>query len=124
MLLRPMVVALALSAAACGNDDDSDLCPEPTQAIAAPNDARPNLSMVPECKQPEAGGMLAPGGDLVGQFHDRGLLDELIVTIAPVTLGAGKPLLPGAITTPPLELASSEVYGPFVQLRYAVRTRT
>ena len=67
---------------------------------------------------------LVGGGDLVGQFHDRGLLDELIVTIAPVTLGAGKPLLPRTITTPPLELASSEVYGPFVQLRYAVMTRT
>jgi hypothetical protein len=62
MLLRPttLVLALALSAAACGDDDDSDLCPEPTQAIAAPNDARPNLSVVPECKQPDAEGMLAP----------------------------------------------------------------
>ena len=67
---------------------------------------------------------LVGGGDLVGQFHDRGLLDELIVTFAPVTLGAGKPLLPRAITTPPLELAGTEVYGPFVQLRYAVRKRT
>ena len=63
---------------------------------------------------------LVGGGELVGQFHDRGLLDELIVTIAPVTLGAGKSLLPRAITTPPLELVSSEVYGPFVQLRYTV----
>jgi dihydrofolate reductase len=53
-----------------------------------------------------------------------GLLDDLSVTIAPVTLGGGKPLLPRAIATPPLELASSEVYDPFVQLRYAVRTRT
>jgi dihydrofolate reductase len=63
---------------------------------------------------------LVGGGDLVGQFHDQGLLDEIIVTIAPVTLGAGKPLLPRAITTPPLELLDSQVYGPFVQLRYAV----
>ena len=29
------------------------------------------------------------GGDLVGQFADAGLLDEVIVQIAPVTLGAG-----------------------------------
>lgn len=63
---------------------------------------------------------LVGGGDLVGQFHDRGLLDEIIVTVAPVTLGAGKPLLPRAITTPPLALLGAEVYGPFVQLRYAV----
>jgi dihydrofolate reductase len=34
------------------------------------------------------------GGDLVGQFADAGLLDEVIVQIAPVTLGAGAPLLP------------------------------
>ena len=34
------------------------------------------------------------GGDLAGQFADAGLLDEVIVMIAPVTLGAGAPLLP------------------------------
>jgi dihydrofolate reductase len=67
---------------------------------------------------------LVGGGDLVGQFHDQGLLDEIIVTIAPVTLGAGKPVLPRAITTPPLALVGSEVYGPFVQIRYAVTRQT
>lgn len=34
------------------------------------------------------------GGDLAGQFADHGLLDELIVSFAPVTLGSGAPLLP------------------------------
>ena len=34
------------------------------------------------------------GGDLAGQFADEGLLDEIILYIAPVTLGAGAPLLP------------------------------
>ena len=63
---------------------------------------------------------LVGGGDLVGQFHDQGLLDEINVTMAPVTLGAGKPLLPRAITTPPLQLIGSRVVGPFVQLHYAV----
>jgi dihydrofolate reductase len=33
------------------------------------------------------------GGDLVGQFCDEGLLDEVWVQYAPVTLGAGAPLL-------------------------------
>jgi dihydrofolate reductase len=37
------------------------------------------------------------GGDLAGQFADAGLLDQVIVWIAPVTLGAGKPLLPRRI---------------------------
>ena len=34
------------------------------------------------------------GGDLAGQFADAGLLDEVIVYVAPVTLGSGAPLFP------------------------------
>lgn len=34
------------------------------------------------------------GGDLAVQFAEAGLLDRLIVSIAPVTLGAGRPLFP------------------------------
>lgn len=61
------------------------------------------------------------GGDLVGQFHDAGLLDELIVQVASVTLGAGKPLLPRSITRPPLRLTSVQMFGPgFAELRYEV----
>src|SRR5439155_6072664 len=37
------------------------------------------------------------GGDLAGQFADVGLLDEVIVSIAPVTLGSGAPVLPRRI---------------------------
>lgn len=65
---------------------------------------------------------LVGGGELVGQFHDQGLLDELIVTVAPVTLGGGAPLLPRLIATPPLRLLSTKTYGEaLVQLRYAVQ---
>src|SRR6476620_1759322 len=32
------------------------------------------------------------GGDLAGQFHDAGLLDEIIVQVGSVTLGRGKPV--------------------------------
>lgn len=61
------------------------------------------------------------GGELAGQFYDHGLLDELIVTIAPVTLGGGAPLLPRRIATPPLRLTSVTQYGEvFAQLRYEV----
>jgi dihydrofolate reductase len=57
------------------------------------------------------------GGDLAGQFADRGLLDEVVVSIAPVTLGSGAPLLPRRV-----ELAVQEVgrNGEFVAVRYAV----
>ncbi|MDZ8183854.1 MAG: dihydrofolate reductase family protein [Nostoc sp. ChiSLP02] len=61
------------------------------------------------------------GGDLVGQFYDRGLLDEVIVQIASVTLGSGAPLLPRKIVTPPLNLLSATVYGnAFAELHYEV----
>ncbi|WP_315791202.1 dihydrofolate reductase family protein [Fischerella sp. JS2] len=61
------------------------------------------------------------GGDLAGQFFDAGLLDEIIVTIASVTLGNGAPLLPRSITTPPLKLLSATTYGTaFAELRYEV----
>jgi dihydrofolate reductase len=61
------------------------------------------------------------GGDLVGQFHDAGLLDEIIAQVGSVTLGAGKPLLPRAITSPPLRLTSARAIGTgFVELRYDV----
>jgi dihydrofolate reductase len=64
------------------------------------------------------------GGDLAGQFWEQGLLDELIVTIASVTLGSGAPLLPRAITQPPLQLLSATVYGEaMVELRYAIPPR-
>ncbi|MEO7996297.1 MAG: dihydrofolate reductase family protein [Gemmatimonadaceae bacterium] len=51
------------------------------------------------------------GGEMVGQFHDHGLLDELLVSMASVTLGAGAPLLPRRIVTPPLRLMSVEAWG-------------
>jgi dihydrofolate reductase len=63
------------------------------------------------------------GGDLAGQFHDRGLLDEIIVTIAPVTLGGGAPLLPRRIAMPSLQLVSSRAFADtYVEICYAVPT--
>lgn len=64
---------------------------------------------------------LVGGGDLVGQFHDQGLLDELFVQIGSVTLGSGKPLLPRSITTPPLRLVSARAVGTgFAELHYEI----
>ena len=57
------------------------------------------------------------GGDLVGQFADAGLLDEVIVYVAPVTLGSGKPLLPRQLE---LRLEEAARNGDFVCARYSV----
>jgi dihydrofolate reductase len=57
------------------------------------------------------------GGDLAGQFADAGLLDEVLVTIAPVTLGAGAPLLPRRVELRLEEVARN---GDFACARYAV----
>jgi dihydrofolate reductase len=57
------------------------------------------------------------GGDLAGQFAERGLLDEVIVYIAPVTLGAGAPLLPRHVELRLEELARN---GDFACGRYSV----
>lgn len=57
------------------------------------------------------------GGDLVGQFADAGLLDEVIAQIAPVTLGSGRPLLPRRLA---LKLEETEQNGDFVAARWSV----
>jgi dihydrofolate reductase len=57
------------------------------------------------------------GGDLVGQFAEVGLVDEVIVSIAPVTLGAGAPLLPRRIE---LRLDEMGRNGDFVAAKYSV----
>ena len=67
---------------------------------------------------------IAGGGDLAGQFHDHGLLDELHVQVGSVTLGAGKPLLPRIISQPALELRSVRQVGAgFAELVYQVPRR-
>jgi dihydrofolate reductase len=67
---------------------------------------------------------LVGGGDLVGQFHDAGRLDEIIVQVGSVTLGSGKPLLPRPIISPALKLVSVARFGEgFAELRYEVQTR-
>jgi dihydrofolate reductase len=57
------------------------------------------------------------GGDLAGQFADAGLLDEVLVSIAPVTIGAGAPLLPRRIELRLDELGRN---GDFVAARFSV----
>jgi dihydrofolate reductase len=77
----------------------------------------------PHAEMVEASGgrnvWLVGGGDLVGQFHDAGLLDQVLVSVAPVTLGAGAPLLPRRIEG--LRLTEVQHNGQLVELSYDVR---
>jgi dihydrofolate reductase len=57
------------------------------------------------------------GGDLAGQFLDAGLLDEMVVSYAPVTLGAGAPLLPRRANWRLVDLGR---LGDFAAARWAV----
>lgn len=57
------------------------------------------------------------GGDLAAQFATAGLLDELVLAFAPVTLGAGRPLF----TRPfDLRLVEHGANGAFLCARYEV----
>ena len=63
---------------------------------------------------------LIGGGDLVGQFDDAGLLDEIRLGMMPVFLGSGAPLLPRRITSKRLTLRTVDGRGPQVSLVYDV----
>jgi dihydrofolate reductase len=65
---------------------------------------------------------LVGGGDLVGQFLDADLLDEIWVSIAPVVLGSGAPLLPRRHTTPMRVLeVRHRADAPLVHVHYSLR---
>lgn len=64
---------------------------------------------------------VAGGGDLAGQFYDAGLLDEIVLTVAPVALAGGAPVLPRTIRAQHLELTKAEQAGAFAELTFAVR---
>ncbi|WP_405179475.1 dihydrofolate reductase family protein [Nocardia sp. NBC_01377] len=61
---------------------------------------------------------VAGGGGLAGDFAAASLLNELIVSVAPVTLSTGAPLLPRRILSDRLKLTGVEQMGQFAQLTY------
>ena len=64
---------------------------------------------------------LVGGGDLVGQFYDAGLLDQIILGMMPVTLGRGAPLLPRRITSEHLSFHAAELIGQRVRMVLDIR---
>ncbi len=61
------------------------------------------------------------GANLINQFLEEGLVDQLCVTIVPVILGNGIPLFDEGIDTHLLQLVSTETYNGFTDLVYKVR---
>lgn len=89
--------------------------------------AHDDVMQVHERMDEAAGGKniwIVGGGDLVGQFADQGLLDEVHLQLAPVTLGQGAPLLPRRLLASDLTLAAVDRDGQFVHLIYQVTTRS
>jgi dihydrofolate reductase len=61
------------------------------------------------------------GGNVASQFADEGLLDELIATVVPVVLGAGKPLFDRRLPGGPMRLTGTRAFDSgMVELRYEV----
>jgi dihydrofolate reductase len=63
------------------------------------------------------------GGNVASQFADAGLLDEVLVTVVPVVLGAGKPLFDRRLPGGPMQLAGTRTFDSgMVELRYEIST--
>jgi dihydrofolate reductase len=61
------------------------------------------------------------GGNVASQFADAGLLNEVIVTVVPVVLGAGKPLFNRALPGGPMQLRAARALDTgMVELSYEI----
>jgi dihydrofolate reductase len=73
-------------------------------------------------EQPGKDMWLMGGGELIASFLDAGAIDEFVVTVAPVFIGDGIPLIARRHRHVPLELRSVERFDDgVVQLRYGVQ---
>lgn len=78
--------------------------------------------VLPEIREAATNGTIwvVGGGDLAGQFADVGALDEIRLSVAPVALGGGAPLLPRRLDSTRLHLVGVEHVGGFARLTYSV----
>ena len=83
----------------------------------------PVLDALPAIREAAAGGdiWVVGGGDLAGQFLDAGVLDEIALSVAPVALTGGAPMLPRRVESDRLRLVSDRAVGQFARLVYAVQ---
>jgi dihydrofolate reductase len=62
------------------------------------------------------------GGNVASQVAEAGLLDELLVTVVPVVLGAGRPLFDRRLPGPPLQLTGTRRFDSgMVELSYQLK---
>ncbi|WP_309125756.1 dihydrofolate reductase family protein [Kocuria sp.] len=76
-----------------------------------------------EASRESAGGRnlwVVGGGRLAAQFADAGLLDELWLTLMPIALGGGHPVLPTAAAKDLRLQRTTHFEGGAVELRYAL----
>lgn len=74
-------------------------------------------------KRPGKDIWLMGGGELIASFLDAGAIDEFVVSVVPMFLGDGIPLVARRHRHTPLELLSTERFEDgLVQLRYRVRS--
>ncbi|MGN6326643.1 dihydrofolate reductase family protein [Pseudolysinimonas sp.] len=86
----------------------------------------PVAAVLPELRAAAGDGdiWVVGGGDLAGQFLDAGALDKIALSIAPVALTGGAPLLPRRLDSDRLELVSAEAIGQFARVVFRVRPGT
>jgi dihydrofolate reductase len=60
------------------------------------------------------------GGNLAAQFCDAGVLDRIHLTLAPVFLSGGTPILPRFVPSSSLRLIEARPQGQFVEIVYDV----
>lgn len=63
---------------------------------------------------------LVGGGELVADFLDADLVDEMIISYAPVIIGEGIPMYPRVIKETKFKLLEQKTYGQFVQVHYEI----
>ena len=75
-------------------------------------------------EQPGKDIWLMGGGEIIASFLDAQAIDEFVISVAPVFIGEGIPLIARRYRHVPLELRSNERFEDgLVQLRYGVQNR-
>lgn len=79
------------------------------------------IKLVEELKRKDGKTIWIVGGaKLAHSLFDAGLIDELVLTIVPESIGKGIPLFPKTPMT--LQTIQTKHYGPFVEITYTIKS--